>query len=65
MKLGKQHFHFDLEELLEPVTENQKQNQTKQHELSEKKHQHYVILLELQHRQTKTRQAHYNTVVIF
>ena len=34
-KLGKQYFHYDMEEVFEPVTENQKQNQTKQ-ELSEK-----------------------------
>ena len=34
--LGKQDFHYDMEEVFEPVTENQKQNQTKQHELSEK-----------------------------
>ena len=34
-KLGKQDFHYDMEEVFEPVTENQKQNQTKQ-ELSEK-----------------------------
>ena len=35
-KLGKQDFHYDMEEVFEPVTENQKQNQTKQQELSEK-----------------------------
>ena len=35
-KLGKQDFHYDMEEDFEPVTENQKQNQTKQQELSEK-----------------------------
>ena len=34
--LGKQDFHYDMEEVFEPVTENQKQNQTKQQELSEK-----------------------------
>ena len=33
-KLGKQDFHYDMEEVFEPVTENQKQNQTKQQELS-------------------------------
>ena len=35
-KLGKHDFHYDMEEVFEPVTENQKQNQTKQQELSEK-----------------------------
>ena len=35
-KLGKQDFHYDMEEVFEPVTENQKQNQTKQQEFSEK-----------------------------
>ena len=35
-KLGKQDFHYDMEEVFEPVTENQKQNQTKQQALSEK-----------------------------
>ena len=35
-KLGKQDFHYDMEKVFEPVTENQKQNQTKQQELSEK-----------------------------
>ena len=34
--LGKQDFHYDMEEVFEPVTKNQKQNQTKQQELSEK-----------------------------
>ena len=34
-KLGKQDFHYDMEEVFEPVTENQKQNQTKQQEFSE------------------------------
>ena len=36
-KVGKQDFHYDMEEVFEPVTENQKQNQTKQQEFSEKK----------------------------
>ena len=35
-KLGKQDFHYNMEEIFELVTENQKQNQTKQQELSEK-----------------------------
>ena len=35
-KPGKQDFHYDMEEVFEPVTENQKQNKTKQQELSEK-----------------------------
>ena len=35
-KLGKQDFHYDMEEVFEPVTEKQKQNKTKQQELSEK-----------------------------
>ena len=35
-KLGKQDFHYDMEEVFEPVTENQKKSQTKQQELSEK-----------------------------
>ena len=35
-KLGKQDFHHDMEEVFEPVTENQKQNISKQQELSEK-----------------------------
>ena len=35
-KLGKQDFHYDMEEVFEPVTENQKQNISKQQELSEK-----------------------------
>ena len=34
-KLGKQVFHYDMEEVFEPVTENQKQNISKQQELSE------------------------------
>ena len=33
--LGKQDFHYDMEEVFEPVTENQKQNISKQQELSE------------------------------
>ena len=36
-KLGKQDFHYDMEEVFEPVTENHKQNQTKQQEISEKR----------------------------
>ena len=28
-KLGKQDFHYDMEEIFEPVTENQKQSKTK------------------------------------
>ena len=35
-KLGKQDFHYDMEEVFEPVTEKQKQNISKQKELSEK-----------------------------
>ena len=35
-KLGKQGFHYEMEEVFEPVTENQKQNISKQQELSEK-----------------------------
>ena len=35
-KLGKQDFHYDMEKIFEPVTENQKQNISKQQELSEK-----------------------------
>ena len=35
-KLGKQDFHYDMIEVFEPVTENQKQNISKQQELSEK-----------------------------
>ena len=35
-KLGKQDFHYDMEEVFEPVTENQKQNSSKQQKLSEK-----------------------------
>ena len=35
-KLGKQDFHYDMEEVFEPVTENRKQNISKQQELSEK-----------------------------
>ena len=35
-KLGKQDFHYDMEEFFEPVTENQKRNNSKQQELSEK-----------------------------
>ena len=35
-KLGKQDFHYDMEDVFEPVTENQKQNISKQQELSEK-----------------------------
>ena len=35
-KLGKQDFHYDMEEVFEPVTEKQKQNISKQQELSEK-----------------------------
>ena len=34
--LGKQSFHYDMDEVFEPVTENQKQNISKQQELSEK-----------------------------
>ena len=34
-KLGKKDFHYDMEEIFEPITENQKQNQIKQQELSE------------------------------
>ena len=35
-KLGKQDFHYDMEEVFEPVTEEQKKNISKQQELSEK-----------------------------
>ena len=35
-KLGKQDFHYDMEQVFDSITENQKQNQTKQQELSEK-----------------------------
>ena len=35
-KLGKQDFHYDMEEVFEPVTENQKQNISKQQQQSEK-----------------------------
>ena len=35
-KLGKQDFHYNMEEVFEPVTENQKQNISKQQKLSEK-----------------------------
>ena len=35
-KLGKQDIHYDMEEVFEPVTENQKQNISKQQEISEK-----------------------------
>ena len=35
-KLGKQGFQYDMKEVFEPVTENQKQNISKQQELSEK-----------------------------
>ena len=35
-KLGKQDFHYDMEKVFKPVTENQNQNQIKQEELSEK-----------------------------
>ena len=35
-KLAKQDFHYDMIEVFEPVTENQKQNISKQQELSEK-----------------------------
>ena len=34
--LGKQDFHYDMEEVFEPVTKNQKQNISKQQEFSEK-----------------------------
>ena len=34
--LGKQDFHYDMKEVFVRVTENQKQNQSKQQELSEK-----------------------------
>ena len=34
-KLGKQDFHYDMEEVFEPVTENQKRNNSKQQEFSE------------------------------
>ena len=35
-KLGKQDFHYDMEDVFEPVTEKQKQNISEQQELSEK-----------------------------
>ena len=35
-KLGKPDFHYDMEEVFEPLTENQKQNISKQQEISEK-----------------------------
>ena len=35
-KLGKHDFHYDMEEVFEHVTENQKQNISKQQELPEK-----------------------------
>ena len=38
-KLWKQDFHYDMEEVFEPVTKNKKQNISKQQELSEKQKQ--------------------------
>ena len=55
-KLGKQVFHYDMEEVFEPVTENQTQNQTKQQELSEKQIQALRDSTQLQHKQSKIRQ---------
>ena len=44
-KLGKQDFHYDMEEVFEPVTENQKQNISKQQELPKGKYKHYELRL--------------------
>ena len=54
-KLGKQGFHFDIKELFEPVTENQKQNQIEQQGLSINKNKRYMSFLKLQHKEWKIR----------
>ena len=55
--LGKKDFHYDMEEVFEPVTENQKKSQNKTKLESEKKNNYkrYVILLKLQHKQYENR----------
>ena len=55
-KLGKQDFHYDMEEVFEPVTENQKQNKLNNKNFLKSKYKRYVILLKLQHKQSKIRQ---------
>ena len=52
-----------MEEVFEPVTENQKQNISKQEELSESKYKHYDIRLKLQHKQYKTKLEQYENRV--
>ena len=53
--LGKQDFHYDMEEVFEPVTENQKKSQNQTKLESEKQYKRYVILLKLQHKQYENR----------
>ena len=55
-KLGKQDFHYDMEEVFEPVTENQKQTKLNNKNFLKSKYKRYVILLKLQHKQSKIRQ---------
>ena len=55
-KLGKQDFHYDMEEVFDPVTENEKQNQLNNKNFLKSKYKHHVILLKLQHKQLKIRQ---------
>ena len=52
-----------MEEVFEPVTENQKQNQIQIQLQSDKQIQTYVILLKLQHKQSKIRQEQYKNLV--
>ena len=50
-KLGKQDFHYDLEEVFEPVTTKQVEATENQKQLSEKKYKHYMILPAQPHKQ--------------
>ena len=54
-KLGKQDFHYDMEEVFEPVTENQKKSQNQTKLESEKQLQALRVLLKLQHKQYENR----------
>ena len=60
-KLGKQDFHYNMEEVFEPVTENQKQNVSNNKNFPKSKYKHYEIRLKIQH---KTKLEQYENRVI-
>ena len=56
-KLGKQDFHYDIEEVFEPVIlKTRNKTKLKNRNFLKSKYKRYVILLKLQHKQSKIRQ---------